>query len=98
MGKQYVNDKYFVPWGGGAISMNQRDEVVAGLTADLYALQQKYDVLRMALERIADPLDYLVRSAKKPGYDVDIGVCVDLANSPTFLSQIAREALNTELA
>lgn len=57
------------------------------------AIDPRYEVLRVAMRKIAFPILTLQEYAKEQGRQVDGAVAVQLAKDPGYLSSIAAQAM-----
>lgn len=71
-----------------------RDEELAGERVS--ELEEENQRLREALQKIADPLAYLIERAKADGMLLNTPEALLLANDPNYLTEIARAALSQE--
>lgn len=89
------------PWEDGAIKLEgtnthvKQSKDIPELINSLANVKSPSDVsvLKEALEKIDNPIEYLQRKAKEEGYELDGLNAVQLSNSAHWLKQIAHEAL-----
>ena len=53
----------------------------------------RYEVLRIAIRKIAWPMQWLQEYAEDHGLEIDGPAAVELANDPNYLKQLAQQAM-----
>ena len=76
-----------------AISNKAREAIRQTLT-EHEKLKAENAALREALDRIASPIMWMQKDAKKEGFKLNGAVALELAMDASFLSDIAKNALN----
>jgi hypothetical protein len=64
------------------------------LAEECKTLEAENERLREALEKIADPLKFILDASKKEGMQVNVMAALHMSDSSGFLKEIAEKALN----
>jgi hypothetical protein len=67
---------------------------VKELAEECKTLEADNERLREALEKIADPLKFILDNSKKEGMQVNVMAALHMSDSSGFLKEIAEKALN----